>query len=374
MQNVAAMTLAKFMTVSGRFCDEHLPLFLTILEKSPDPIVRSNLTIAFADLAQSFGRIVDANIVYLFRRLRDADVSVKRNALLVLTHLTLTGLIKVKGQVGEIAKCILDEDGRVADLARLFFHELASKDNAIYNHIPDIISSLSMNTGANEQLSEEDFQVIVRFIFEYIKKERQMEGLLEKLCQRFRQCTNLRQARDLASCLALLNYSSERTIRRLVESLPSYKDKLVDPVVFRHFCDALSKARKGTKAELRTALDEYEQKIIQAAGEDISESLEQMSLVKSKKAPAKNSRGRRPVAHHDEETDGGGDDHDPGESDEPLKDQMNVESGQDELAPSPRKSVPPLQTKKKGAAVVRRPRRAIRMRDMDSDNDDDDIY
>lgn len=56
---------------------------------------------------------------------------------MVLTHLILNGMIKVKGQLGEMAKCLEDPEPRIADLAKLFFTELATKENAIYNNLPD---------------------------------------------------------------------------------------------------------------------------------------------------------------------------------------------------------------------------------------------
>ena len=93
--------------------------------------------IALGDVAVSFSTIIDENSSELYRGLSDKDMVVKKNTLMVLTHLVLNGMIKVKGQLGEMAKCIEDEDQRIADLAKLFFTELATKDNAIYNNLPD---------------------------------------------------------------------------------------------------------------------------------------------------------------------------------------------------------------------------------------------
>ena len=142
IQRIATLAMAKLMTISSIFCERNLQLFLTILEKSNDPIIRSNLIIAFGDLAQVFNRLVDQNIDYLFNRLRDEDLTVRRNTLMVLTHLSLCGMIKVKGQIGEIAKCLIDSDLRIRNLARIFFSEMADRDSGtiggsgIYNHIP----------------------------------------------------------------------------------------------------------------------------------------------------------------------------------------------------------------------------------------------
>ncbi len=163
----AVLALAKFMCVSSMMCEKYLSLLVAVIQKSPDSIIRGNLVVALGDMAQSFSRLVDHNISYMFDCLGDSDQSVRRNTLMVLTHLTLTGMIKVKGQIGEIAKCLVDNDPRMRDLAKIFFNELAAKDNIIYNHIPDIISCLSSVRGLAK---EEDFAFIMKFIFDLIKK------------------------------------------------------------------------------------------------------------------------------------------------------------------------------------------------------------
>lgn len=68
----------------------------------------------------------------------------KKNSLMVLMHLILNDMIKVKGQVFEMAICMESEDQRIADLARLFFSELSRKGNHLYNILPDVISHLSV--------------------------------------------------------------------------------------------------------------------------------------------------------------------------------------------------------------------------------------
>ena len=85
----------------------------------------------------SFSTIIDENSNELYKGLKDDKLIVKKNTLMVLTHLILNGMIKVKGQLGEMAKCLEDKDPRISDLAKLFFDELSTKDNAIYNNLPD---------------------------------------------------------------------------------------------------------------------------------------------------------------------------------------------------------------------------------------------
>jgi hypothetical protein len=106
---------------------------------------------------------------------------------MVLTHLILNGMIKVKGQLGEMAKCLEDPEPRIADLAKLFFKELSSKENAIYNNLPDGRSSLMttpalthtyslfllvishLSTGEHA-VDEETFKSILKYIFTFIEK------------------------------------------------------------------------------------------------------------------------------------------------------------------------------------------------------------
>lgn len=133
---------------------------------------------------------------------------------MVLTHLILNGMIKVKGQLGEMAKCLEDEDPRISDLAKLFFTQLSTKDNALYNNLQDVISHLSIGVHA---VDEEMFERTMRFIFTFIDKDKQAESIIEKLCQRFRLATDPRQWRDISMCLSLLPFKSERSVKKLIE-------------------------------------------------------------------------------------------------------------------------------------------------------------
>ena len=51
----------------------------------------------------------------------------RKNTLMVLTHLILNDMVKVKGQISEMATCLEDKEQRIADLAKLFFLELSKK-------------------------------------------------------------------------------------------------------------------------------------------------------------------------------------------------------------------------------------------------------
>jgi condensin complex subunit 1 len=72
-------------------------------------------------------------------------------------------------------------------------------------------------------------------------QEKQAESIVDKLCQRFRLSEEPRQWRDIAFCLSLLPYKSERSVKKLIEGLQFYRDKLHEKEVFERFEEILTK-------------------------------------------------------------------------------------------------------------------------------------
>ncbi|KAL1958455.1 hypothetical protein VTO42DRAFT_4319 [Malbranchea cinnamomea] len=205
LQGAATLCMAKLMCVSSEYCEKNLPLLITIMERSEDPIVRSNAVIALGDMAVCFNHLIDENTDFLYRRLNDSDVSVKRTCLMTLTFLILAGQVKVKGQLGEMAKCLEDEDKRIADLARMFFTELATKDNAVYNHFVDMFSLLS----AEKNLEGDALRRIIKFLAGFVEKDKHAKQLAEKLAARLARCETEKQWNDVAYALSLLPHKNE---------------------------------------------------------------------------------------------------------------------------------------------------------------------
>jgi condensin complex subunit 1 len=59
--------------------------------------------------------------------LAGCDAGVVKNCLMVLTHLILNDMMKVRSHISRLALCLQNDDPRIAALAQLFFHELARK-------------------------------------------------------------------------------------------------------------------------------------------------------------------------------------------------------------------------------------------------------
>lgn len=87
-----------------------------------------------------------------------------------------------------------------------------------------------------------------------------MEALVEKLCQRFKLSTDERQWRDLAYCLSLFTYN-ERSLRKLIENMDCYKDKLHCAGVMESLTTLMNNTSKMAKNEIKNLVTELSDKI-----------------------------------------------------------------------------------------------------------------
>ncbi|XP_063220920.1 condensin complex subunit 1 [Bacillus rossius redtenbacheri] len=257
LQRTAALALAKMMLVSSELCDQHLQLLVSVMERSADEDTRANLVVAVSDMAYRFPNTIEPWTPHIYGRLHDPSLEVRRSTVMVLSHLIMNEMVKVKGQIADLALCIVDKEEVIAEMARFFFFEMSRKGNALYNAMPDIISRLSC---PGQDLSEENFQTIFRYILGLIQKDRQIESLVEKLCGRFAAAQTERQWHDLVFCLSVVPHN-ERSLRRLTANMPALADKLHDRVVQGALAAIVAAVSKNAKQEVKTAVEELEEKI-----------------------------------------------------------------------------------------------------------------
>lgn len=223
-------------------------------------IVRSNIILGLGDLAVQFNHVMEDNTEYVYRRLRDSSRMVQRTTLLTLTFLILAGQVKAKDQqlLGQMARCLADPDERIANLARIFFLELSTKDNAIYNNFIDMFNSLISYTTPGEEvptavtrdadndiemkdndyvdptetdslrrslesvtsefsLSKDSVHRILRFLVGLVDKERYIKQLSDKLAARLFKCDTQEMWDYTAYVLGLLPHKNEE-ITKLVQN------------------------------------------------------------------------------------------------------------------------------------------------------------
>ncbi|KAF6145392.1 hypothetical protein GIB67_034162 [Kingdonia uniflora] len=255
-RNLGLMHKYPELQASGMLALCRFMLLFTVVESSSSEVVRSNCTIALGDLAVRFPNLLEPWTENIYARLRDSSISVRKNAVLVLSHLILNDMMKVKGYINEMAVRVEDEEERISSLAKLFFHELSKKgSNPIYNLLPDILGRLS-----NQNLKKEVFSNIMQFLISSIKKDKQMESLVEKLCNRFSGVTDVKQWECIAYCLSQLTFT-EKGIKKLIESFKSYEHVLSEDSVMDNFKNIITKGKKFARPELKFSIEEFEEKL-----------------------------------------------------------------------------------------------------------------
>jgi condensin complex subunit 1 len=294
----ATLALCKCMCISKSFCEKHLPLLFSVLAKAPndDQDLRANIVIALGDLAFRFPNEVEPYTPKMYACLRDKSTRVRRHTLMVLTHLILNDMVKVKGNVCEIALCLQDQEPRIRDMARLLFHELSKRTNSpIYNLLPDIVSQLSQLN-----LKQEVFREIMMFLLSFITKDRQNEMLVEKLILRFPKCTSINQKADLAYCIAQLKVN-DKCIKCLNDTFKLYKDALFDDDVLKNFMSVVSKAKKNTKLDTKDTIEELETKLNEHAAAGMENVKASNKAARAKKRAAKRVAKKKEWEESDEE-------------------------------------------------------------------------
>lgn len=138
--------------------------------------VKANIIVTLADLFNRFPNIMNERVKDMFMLLRDREVNVRRQAIMVITHLILNDMMKLKGEIVDMCMLLEDEDERIRGQVQLFLHELNSKgNNIIYNKFPKAISRLSKEFST---LKKEEFENIAKDLITYIVKDKQVETTL----------------------------------------------------------------------------------------------------------------------------------------------------------------------------------------------------
>lgn len=250
LRRCAAISLCKFMTVSKRFCEDHIQLLFSVLfpkgagESSTALVVRSDATqgevelavsdsavaadaataasggaalledltlrqsllVAVGDLLFRHPNVVEPWSDRLYAALGAVSSSgevesgnsssateLRLTALLVLTHLVLNDMMKPRAvllvRALWLTACPHESTARVA---RILFQELSKRStNVVYNLLPEIIARLPEQQQLQGSATEGVAEGRVQYIMQFVEKEKHVEGLTEKLTVRLEQAANL---------------------------------------------------------------------------------------------------------------------------------------------------------------------------------------
>lgn len=247
LQRSALLALIHLMSVSSEFCEQNMQFLMNIFQHAQDIDIKCNVIIGMSDLTFRFPNVIEPWSGHLYSTLYDENRDLRLTSVRILAHLISHEMILVKGQISDLAMCLVDKDDEIRRTTEVFFKEIANKSSILYNVLPDIISRLS---DPKLQLEEGKYQLIMKYIISLVTKDRQIEGLVEKLCFRFKVTEQERQWRDIAYCLSLLTYT-EKTIKKLIDNIVLFKDKVQVQEVYDYFKQIISNTLKLAKPELK---------------------------------------------------------------------------------------------------------------------------
>ena len=126
-------------------------------------------------------------------------------------------MLKLKGEIVDICMMLEDEDDRIKDQVKVFLHELHTKGtHVIYNLFPKAISRLSSEFS---DLEKEQFENIAKNLVQYIKADKQIETLMEKLCQKIKNSQSEIEWRNTAYSISQLKLTEKNFLKLLDQNL-----------------------------------------------------------------------------------------------------------------------------------------------------------
>ena len=248
------------MCVSASICEDNLDLIFKLVASNIEFGVKANIIISLADLFNRWPNLMNERATDLFLLLHDPVTHVRQQALMVVTHLILNDMLKLKGEIVDICMMLEDKSDRIREQVKLFLHELHTKGaHVIYNLFPKAVSRLSSEFGS---LTKDEFENIAKNLVQYIKTDKQVETLVEKLCQKLKNSPNEIEWRNTAFCLSQLKYS-EKAFLKLLELYDCYKERLVQsPLIKDYFMLIVAQSKKLLqRPEMKQHLEDFELKV-----------------------------------------------------------------------------------------------------------------
>ena len=223
----AILSLCKLMCINQTFCQENLPFIFDLLRSdSINSDLKLNICLAFGDFINRFPNTLQQVITKFFNCLHSKDKNVVKYTLIVISHLVLNDMLKLKGEVVDICMLLDSYDTSIKNHVNLFFQEINSKgNNVIYNIIPKALARLSSEY---HNLPYEKFQNIARTLIKYVDKEKHIKDLVDKLFVKLKNSNELIEWRNTTYVLSLLNYNNEKIMMKFLESYAEIKDKCDD--------------------------------------------------------------------------------------------------------------------------------------------------
>jgi condensin complex subunit 1 len=128
LAHTCIITMFKFATVSYKFCNDNIPMLIELISKDMDPALVIKSLMGLSDLIKRFPQVVEPFSQRLFETLESKHRNVKKVSMIIITHLILNDMLKIKGEIVDIIMKLADEDIEIRKFTELFMMQLHKKD------------------------------------------------------------------------------------------------------------------------------------------------------------------------------------------------------------------------------------------------------
>ena len=268
LRNSLALCVTKLMLCSERFCRSNLRAVVAWSRDAPESSVRCTLAVGLADLAVRWPNAVEPYTDVLYARLSDSSTRVRKQVMLSLSHLILCDMVKIRGNVADVARCLADDDAEVRDAAKRLFAEWAKRGpNNVAGVALDVATTL-----LTTNIPLDRYRAIMTYLLSFVEREKHVSSMMERLVLRFATDDSTRVGRGLACCCALLPPHA-KALKALVDNLAAFKAAAAsDSECAASILEALLKQKKGAdkggelKGELAEKVTAVEDHLKQCLG------------------------------------------------------------------------------------------------------------
>ena len=220
----AIMSYCKLMLINQDFCKNNISFIFDLLNNDTIPSdLKLNVCLSFGDLVNRFPNIMITEVNKFFDGLHSPHKEVVKYTLTVISHLVLNDMLKMKGEVVDICMLLDHKDPSIRNHVQTFFNEINNKgNNVIYNIIPKALARLSNEF---KSLEYSKFKTIAITLLKYVDKEKHIEGLMDKLFAKLKSSTDNLEWRNDTFVLSELNYNTEKTLAKFLQSYSEIIDK-----------------------------------------------------------------------------------------------------------------------------------------------------
>jgi condensin complex subunit 1 len=128
LAHCCTVTLFKFAAISKKFCHESIETVIELIQKDMDSALVVKSLLGLSDLIKRTPQIVEPFSHRLFETLDSPHRSVKKISMIIITHLILNDLLKIKGEIVDIIMKLIDPDIEIRKFTELFLIQLHKKD------------------------------------------------------------------------------------------------------------------------------------------------------------------------------------------------------------------------------------------------------